>query len=277
MGARGERGPVGPASLISVKDRDGLFDLEPVGEPLPATNRVELEAKERRLVFVESEQMLVVGTSSGWRPVQLLAPLRDFRKAIAKFSLNSPDQRRRLLEMDNSIKPMRHGSGDDDNESEVAVPISSQSRVAGGLGARAKVAGRPRDSVGLDGQEDEAEVGGEEDEDEDDDDDEDDDNEEEDGEEEDEWIGEDGRRLAGPIVNKASGRDNLPAGSESKPSAQSRAIGGSAGAAALVSASIDNSLQSIDGTATLKQTTSASPLSLPVGVTLDDERKLKVS
>lgn len=69
-----------------------------------------LKQERTRLVFVESEQMLVVDTISGWRPVQMLAPLRDFRKTIAKFSLTNQEDRRRLLEInvggdafDNSI------------------------------------------------------------------------------------------------------------------------------------------------------------------------------
>lgn len=52
----------------------------------------------RQLVFVESEQMLVVSTSLGWRQVQLSSqPLQDFRKAIPKFSLVNSQDRRRLL------------------------------------------------------------------------------------------------------------------------------------------------------------------------------------
>lgn len=103
--------------MISVKDRDELFDLASQSGQLSKSslqsstlptvptstdvnsnsiNKLQVE-KQRQLVFVESEQMLVVNTDSGWRPIQLLAPLRDFRKTIAKFSLNSPDERRKLM------------------------------------------------------------------------------------------------------------------------------------------------------------------------------------
>lgn len=57
--------------------------------------------------------MLVVSTDSGWRPVQLLSPIRDFRKVIPKFTLSSSEERNRLLasggslRMDNSIRPLR--------------------------------------------------------------------------------------------------------------------------------------------------------------------------
>lgn len=127
--------------LISVKDRDGLFDLaaelspSPSSTPLPSPQSTSSPASEsgitksseensinkkqvekRKLVFIEAEQMLVLNTDSGWRPIQLLAPLRDFRKTITKFSLNSPEERQKLLLMaqrnnqqkqaiDNSIKP----------------------------------------------------------------------------------------------------------------------------------------------------------------------------
>lgn len=97
--------------MISVKDRDALFDLESSSlgpNPIagadanlrPNSKQESQQTKQlqsRSLVFIEAEQMLVVGTNSGWQPIQLLSPLRDFRKAIAKFSLNSKEQRRRLL------------------------------------------------------------------------------------------------------------------------------------------------------------------------------------
>lgn len=50
-----------------------------------------------RLVLVESEQLLVVETATGWRPIPMLAPLYDFRKTIAKFNLISEEQRNKLI------------------------------------------------------------------------------------------------------------------------------------------------------------------------------------
>ena len=123
---QGERGPAGergPSALISVKDRDSLFDLGPVTSQQPQqqqgadftpkvvgksldhnglalsenNKQQQQEPSGARLAFIESEQMLVVETSLGWRPVPMLAPLKDFRKTIAKFSLNSAEDRRRLL------------------------------------------------------------------------------------------------------------------------------------------------------------------------------------
>lgn len=77
---------------------------------------IKKQVEKRKLVFVEAEQMLFVNTDSGWRPIQLLAPIRDFRKTITKFNLNSSEERQKLLllgqhndqqklAMDNSIKP----------------------------------------------------------------------------------------------------------------------------------------------------------------------------
>lgn len=71
--------------MISVKDRDSLFDLAGGG-------------KSRQLAFIEAEQMLVISTNDGWRPVQVsLSPLRDLRRAKAKFSITSEARRRQLL------------------------------------------------------------------------------------------------------------------------------------------------------------------------------------
>lgn len=86
--------------------------------------------------------MLLFGSSSlGWRPVELLRPLRDLRKVAPKFSL-SADEARKLLgaaavtrrqNIDNSIKPLkagasggRHGARvapntDSDDDDDVAV------------------------------------------------------------------------------------------------------------------------------------------------------------
>lgn len=71
--------------MISVKDRDSLFDLAG-------------GSKSRQLAFIEAEQMLVISTNDGWRPVQVsLSPLRDLRRAKAKFSITSEARRRQLL------------------------------------------------------------------------------------------------------------------------------------------------------------------------------------
>lgn len=97
-GARGERGETGRSGLIVVRDRLELFEEKPkatnsIATPSPSTE-TETGSRQKatssdsasrsdaleRLAFVEAEQMLVVRTSSGWRPIQLMRPLRDLRK-----------------------------------------------------------------------------------------------------------------------------------------------------------------------------------------------------
>jgi hypothetical protein len=126
QGERGPKGDRGPSGLISVKDRGALFDLRGSGRATAAelaqrkpdddgerqlsaadsAGNQSARGHEPRLVFVESEQLLVIETSSGWRPIPLMEPLHDFRRAIAKFSLSglSADDRAKLKQMNSALE-----------------------------------------------------------------------------------------------------------------------------------------------------------------------------
>lgn len=114
-----------------MRDRDALFDLPNQPEKMSAVvaaDSVTTEATAaelatskplaRQLVFVESEQMLVVGTQDGWRPMPLLAPLRDFRKTVAKFTLTKGAQTLTSLaaNVDNAADADDDDADDDDDE-----------------------------------------------------------------------------------------------------------------------------------------------------------------
>ena len=134
QGARG--------ALISVRDRGQLFDLAPPAQlELEPSAPVALEASraneatglelasERRLAFVEQEQLLVLETSSGWRPVQLLAPLRDFRQSIAKFSVQTAADRRRLI---GSLKQLHSDEVGAKQRGAAWRPLAGRKRPAAG-------------------------------------------------------------------------------------------------------------------------------------------------
>lgn len=175
QGDQGPRGERGPSGLISVKDRDALFDLVDFEQNDLAEGRPQQQsspdagspaAKSRpRLAYVESEQMLVVATMTGWRPVPLAAPLRDFRKTVAKFRLNKEEDRRRLLTLnaDQSLSDNSISAG-------VAFRVADKNEIF-------------ENNDDVDGV-DQDEEGDDDDEDDEDDDDEDDDNEDDDEDDE---------------------------------------------------------------------------------------------
>lgn len=197
----------------------------------------------RGLVFVESEQLLVVGTDFGWQPVQLLPALRDFRKTIAKFSLTSSDQRRKLMSASNvaglvaddsnSIKPIimhRPGSSRSAVSMRQTPPAGGNGNLYSGyeeLNAAADVKTNDEDEE-------------EEEDDDDDDDDIDDGDTVVDGNQDDDDDGESDEpenslRSAGGRAESSNLVQGAARNLRAQPSARSAA-------AALVSASIDNSV-----------------------------------
>lgn len=270
--------------LISVKDRDSLFDLSSslqmtttttpttsFAQQQQAANENKQKAgnnnnvAERRLVFIEAEQMLVLNTDLGWRPVQLLPALRDFRKAIAKYSLSSAEDRRRLVQFsggssevtDNSIKPLKRHNGNnnnnDNNDKEVPIPFLSgnqldpATRVAPDGSSKRRYKTTTNDILGgvNDDEEDDDDYDDDDDDDDDGDDDDDDDDEDNDvdlDDQDDDIDSDDGNKLA----SGASKRLKQPARKLTS-SVSGRSGVGSFAAVALVTESIDESIGSTLG------------------------------
>lgn len=218
-----------------MKDRDALFDLNQQNSSQTTNNNLLSSAQ---LVFVEAEQMVVVRTDFGWRPLQLLPTLIDFRKTIAKFSISTEDQRRQLMSADDSVGDKSIQTGRPGNRR------VTPAKVAGSRSRSNDIINSDDDFTIDDGDDDDdgTEDDVYEDRDDEDDEDEDEDDDDEDDDEFDDDLDENkSNRALNPLIQ--SNNEQVAKLSVAQTTAPRRSlVAARSAASALVSASIDNSL-----------------------------------